>query len=468
MKADSRLTTVLGSLVVLCVAGQTVFGQYPGGHFVGPSPAYGPPALPGYGVPYAAPMGAPAYAVPAQAIPVRAVAPPVAMVPAQAAGTGLVNTACPQDCDDKPAFRVTVVGEGLTERKEASFASMAGPDEYQDDCEADDCGSKGGCDIKACGCVGDCCCRSYCIRVYADYLWLNVRDNELAYAVEANSNLPQLDDPSFPIQVSRVGVLDHDFSSGFATGFAVCLDACSELGVTYTWWDAATSDQIQVTDEYLDPPQIVPMLMHPATQNAISGSYAAGARFEIDFDLVFVDFRRLLVNDCSNVFGYTFGVGWAGMEQNLGVRYADDLEQPVEEVVVATDIDFTAVGMHMGLEAERHFCCRIPAMMYTKGFASLLAGEFEASYLQSEVASMPAVNTIFKADRLVPKFDLELGMGLSTPKGCMRATIGYVFSAWCNMIKNEDWIRAVQTNNFKDLGDTITFDGLIARIEGRF
>ncbi len=78
------------------------------------------------------------------------------------------------------------------------------------------------------------------------------------------------------------------------------------------------------------------------------------------------------------------------------------------------------------------------------------------------------VDTGWKAGRIVPTFDLELGGGIYLPGGTLQATVGYVFSAWTNVVKTEDWINAVQTNDFRDMGDTITFDGIVARVEGRF
>ena len=47
-------------------------------------------------------------------------------------------------------------------------------------------------------------------------------------------------------------------------------------------------------------------------------------------------------------------------------------------------------------------------------------------------------------------------------------SIGYSFSAWTNVVKTDEFINAVQTNNFLDLGETMTYDGLVARLEGRF
>jgi len=107
--------------------------------------------------------------------------------------------------------------------------------------------------------------------------------------------------------------------------------------------------------------------------------------------------------------------------------------------------------------------------MYMKGAASLLAGEFDATYQQSvQNNSYDGVDTGWTAGRIVPTFDLEVGTGYYTPCGTLRATVGYAYSVWTNIVKTEDWIHGVQSNDFRDMGDSITFDGVVLRLEGRF
>ena len=69
--------------------------------------------------------------------------------------------------------------------------------------------------------------------------------------------------------------------------------------------------------------------------------------------------------------------------------------------------------------------------------------------------------------------DLELGVGWSSPKGCIRVTGGYMVSAWYNVVTTADFIGAVQRNDFTELGNTelggkLTFDGLVVRAEFRY
>ena len=182
----------------------------------------------------------------------------------------------------KPAYRVTVVGD---EKQEAQ------KNEKQQEQKAtlfDDASCKSGnCGQKSCGHVGECCCHPYTFRVYGEFLYLRARDAEVCYAVETNSNLPQDIQafPGVPIQTSPVGVLDQDYSSGFRAGFGICLDECSEIGASYTWFDTSVEDSITRDPNY-PIRQIMPMVLHPATADADHGDGRGGgpARHPVRLD----------------------------------------------------------------------------------------------------------------------------------------------------------------------------------------
>lgn len=325
-------------------------------------------------------------------------------------------------------------------------------------------------DVKSCGCKGECCCSCFCVRVFGEYLLLRARDAEVTYAVDANSNEYEMLGPEFPIQVSPMGVLDQDYSSGFRFGFGFCVDACSELTATYTWFDSATSDQL-VRDLDTNIPNIVPMTAHPATLDNLSSSVFGLGRHDIGFEMIDLDYRRTFYETGCSDLTYVLGARWGQLEQSFGAQYTDSLDgNSFNELAVATDIDFSGGGIHLGLEGERRGCLgHIPLILYAKGLTSLMAGEFNATYTQTgQNGAINMVDTGWKAGRIVPTFDLEVGGGFATPGGCFRATVGYVYSSWNNVVKTEDWIRAVQTNNAKDMGDTMTFDGLVGRVEARF
>jgi hypothetical protein len=322
------------------------------------------------------------------------------------------------------------------------------------ECKDDGCDTKGG--------KGE-CDPCYRFRFFGEYLYLRARDAEVAYAVDANLNLPAPDLP--PIQTSPVGLLDQDFSSGYRFGCGVSLDACSEIAIAYTWFDTTTDHAIASANPLW---QIFPMTIHPATQAAVTGTREAFGRHDIDYSLIDLDYRRYFWSDGLTNANWLVGVRWGEMQQSLAVRYADDLSQPTTETNVWTDVDFEGIGLRLGLEGER-FAYRLPMVFYAKGWVSLIAGEFDATYRQTiQNNAVLGVNTGWTAGRIVPTFDLEVGGGFHCCDGRLRATVGYLFSAWTNMVKTEDWINAVQTNDFRDMNDTMTFDGVVARIEGRF
>ena len=65
--------------------------------------------------------------------------------------------------------------------------------------------------------------------------------------------------------------------------------------------------------------------------------------------------------------------------------------------------------------------------------------------------------------------DLETGLGWQNFTGNLRFSMGYMFSAWYNVVRVNEYINAVQTNNFADPSDNfnglISFDGLTSKIE---
>ncbi len=242
--------------------------------------------------------------------------------------------------------------------------------------------------------------------------------------------------------------------------------SAAKSGLSYTWFDTSTTDTITTQDAI---PAITSLLVHPGTDDATTPTYQAGARHDIEFDLIDIDYRSFLVQSCTSHLDYVIGLRYGNLGQNLAARFTDDLTQPEDAYAVLTDVNFEGVGLRLGLEGERYYC-RVPVKLYMKGFASLLAGEFDATYRQTgqNDPTYYLVNTGWQAGRIVPTFDLELGGGFYLPGGNMQCTLGYMFSAWTNVVKTEDWVNAVQTNDFRDMGDTMTFDGIVARVEGRF
>jgi len=98
-----------------------------------------------------------------------------------------------------------------------------------------------------------------------------------------------------------------------------------------------------------------------------------------------------------------------------------------------------------------------------------VAGTARCAYTQtSGLAGGPLVETGYPADRVVPIIDAELGTGLSLWNDKLRLTVGYSFSGWFNVVRTDQFIGAVQANNFTGMHDTLTFDGMVGRVELQF
>lgn len=342
---------------------------------------------------------------------------------------------------DPANYRITVVGDDL-----AAGAPMS----YQ----------KSHCDGKACGGKGECCCPPTCWRVFGELLYLRARDAEISYGVESNSqNVP----PTPQVQVQPVGVVDYEYQPGFRFGFGYALDPCSEITATFSMFENSAQDQISLVNNIN---QIWPMLAHPSTLTGTSGGDMARATQALYMDTIDLDYRQRIWTDYGAETTFVLGLRYGKLEHNLEAIYTDNLSQP--EISVDTDIDFDGVGLKLGLEWERYHACK-PIYVYAKGFTSILAGEYDATYTQvGNQLTTTQVDTGWKAGRLTPTLDFELGAGWVSSCGKYRITAGYMYSAWFNTVTTEEWIRSVQTNNFDDMGDTLTFDGFVARAEARF
>ncbi|OHB70167.1 MAG: hypothetical protein A2V70_12940 [Planctomycetes bacterium RBG_13_63_9] len=322
-----------------------------------------------------------------------------------------------------------------------------------DSCCGDSCGGCGDC-CEPCGC--GCSCPLPGWQIFGDYLFLRPRNAEVVYAVPFNGPIDS--PPAVPIQVGRTAVADYGYESGFRAGFTRAFDDCASLGVTYTYFESNTTDDISIDVPYV----IRSMVSHPSTWTATSDGLDANAEAGIDFDLIDLDYRSVFLCGPHYSMNYLVGLRYGYLSQDFRSQFAINGRESV-----STDIRFDGGGIRLGLEGERYFCCS-RLMVYGRGTASFVVGEFNASYPQGQAFDASVVDTGWSAGRVVPIMDLEVGVGWTSRSGRLRLTTGYMISAWYNTVKTDDFIEGVRTNDFVGLGDKLTFDGLTSRIELRY
>ena len=322
--------------------------------------------------------------------------------------------------------------------------------------EADHAGHSGG----GCSSCGDSGCDDCCIpfwehrtSIFGDFLYLDARGVDMAYAQPRNGV-----DLLTSVPAGRVGVANPDFQSGFRAGLNLALDRCSSIGGSYTLFQSSTFDTFNINA----PLVIHSLVTHRGTASAASDSLSANANYDIDFELIDLWYKRLWRGGRNYSINYLVGLRYGKLEQDLTAR------QPISPgtTTVLTDIDFEGLGPRFGLEGERRLK-RFPLFAYARGYSSFLAGHFDSNYDQSNTFAQRQVFTSWRDDRIVPVLEYELGVGWENCKGNLRLSTGYYMSAWFNSVTTNEWVQAVQTSNFVDVGDTNTFDGFTARVELR-
>jgi hypothetical protein len=363
--------------------------------------------------------------------------------------------------------------EGAGEYGLQSPESTLGSHDYAAIGEHGACGIGGNCDAD-CGCdscgYGGSQCGSLCNRTcprccgvgahrtgfYGEFLYLRARNADVAYAVPIDG--PIVAPVANPLQLGNYGVLDPDYSPGFRGGFNVCLDTVSSIDIRYTFFESLTDSAIKT-----EPPLVLRSLVaHPSSSSAASDYLSATAQLEIDFDVVDLTYRHaLLCNELCSA-NWVLGARYAKLEQQFNSEFVG-----LGSETVSTDIDFDGGGVRLGLETER-YSCRNQLHVYARGYANFLAGRFRGSYFQGQSFDPTVVNTEWEAGRIVPILDLEAGVGWTSHSGKVRLAGGYMVNAWFNTLTTQEFVQAVQGNDLVDLGQTMTFDGLNARIEYRF
>jgi len=295
-------------------------------------------------------------------------------------------------------------------------------------------------------------------QFFGDFLWLRPGNDKVAYAVPINGAIiPPAG--AAPVQIAREAVADIGFDPGFRVGFSTGINQCSTLGATYTHFESEEAGGLEVTA----PSVIRSLVDHPGTTATPTDFLAGTASSGIDFQLADLDYRRTFLCDEFFCLNYLLGLRYGHLRQGFGSR----LTNSTTVETVDTDIRFDGGGARIGLEGKRR-AWNSGLMLYGRGVASLIGGTFRSQYLQADNFRGEVVNAGWKEDRIVPIVDFEAGLAWTGPRGHLRFSAGYLFSAWFNVISTDEFVQAVRVNNSVATGDAVTFDGVAVRAEVRF
>jgi hypothetical protein len=287
--------------------------------------------------------------------------------------------------------------------------------------------------------------------IFAEWIYLRAGNVDIDYALPVDGTA------SSAVPTGPLGMGDPEHESGFRIGFDICLDEDSSIRTTYHFYESS------VADEITPPPGDVirALTTHPNTLNAFADSNAASSVYDIDFDIVDIDYRHLLIGGCNYGINYSVGARYAKLKQDFDANYIINGATNVN-----TDIDFDGIGPRIGLDAERLIGRGF--LVYTRSAANFLVGDFSANYRQTNIFAGTQANTRFEDDRVVPILEFEAGVGWQSCSGCFSVRAGYYVAGWFNTLTTPTFIDAVQANDYSEADETLTFDGVTVRAEWRF
>ena len=295
------------------------------------------------------------------------------------------------------------------------------------------------------------------LRAFGDFLYLRPSNEKVAFAVPINGAIVPPTGVA-PVQIGLEAEVDCSFDVGFRAGFAYHLGECSELVATYTHLESDTTNEISVNAPYV----LRSLVNHPGTQAAPTDFLNASGRLDLDFQLADLEYRRLLSKSCKHIVYCSGGIRYCHLDQFFNSNFSNSTTTET----VSSQVRFDGGGFRVGLEGER--LGKWGMLIYGRSAASFVGGNFRGRYLQNNSLRGDVVTAGLNEDGVISILDMELGIGWTSPGGHCRVTGGYAFSGWFNTINTDEFIQAVQTNSSVSVGDSLGFDGLVARAEFRF
>jgi hypothetical protein len=297
-------------------------------------------------------------------------------------------------------------------------------------------------------------------RLYGDYLYLNPGDAaSTSVAVPINGAIIPPFNPRIP--VGSVLRADPSFGSGFRFGFGIRPNQPSQWDASYTHYSTS-----EVQFAAIDPATglvLESLLVHPATTAADTFFLDAAAESSVGFQLVDIDYRRYISDQCTHRMNFLFGARLAKLDQDLDSRFTNAIS--IEEVF--SRVRFEGAGLRTGLEGT-WMSPNTGFYVYGNAYASFLAGKFRSSFVQQDNFAGTVVDASYSDDRIVPLLDIELGVGWRSRNDRWYLSGGYTFSAWTNVVSTSSWITAVHDGAYDNIDDTLTFNGVTGRVEYRF
>lgn len=315
------------------------------------------------------------------------------------------------------------------------------------------------CAQKACDCA--CCADPFDHRCgfFGEYLFLRAFDVDMAHGIQANST-----GGLGTVPAGDVGTVQPQFQSGFRVGADWACNCCSDLRVTYTWYQSHSSDLLFAQTGIGGT--ATSLVLDPGTVDAAATFDSLFASYQINFQTVDIDYTFTLDRTDYSAWNLSVGTRYAHLEQDF--HQVGEFTGAGGRMDTGTSILFDGVGLRTGIEGTRE-CGKSRVFLYGKCFLDVLFGDFRSNYNQVNVTTSEREAFSHWVDgRVMPTLETEVGLRWVSCDDHCKFGVGYNTAYWFNAVDTAQFIQAVQADSFTHVGHAIVFTGLVAHAEYDF
>ncbi len=292
--------------------------------------------------------------------------------------------------------------------------------------------------------------------IYGEALWIHPTGVDLAHA-------QQQDDGGVfgPVPFGEIAVADPSYDLGARIGGELEFTPCSAIFVQYAFFETEADSSVAAPITVGGSGAVGSLVHHP---NAGIGTSVlpVSATYEIEFQLGDAAYRQILVRNQLQEVSVFAGGRFGNLEQRFS--QVGVFGPGAEEITTSTNIEFTGGGPMVGIDGEQRIGVTGFAA-YGRALAAAMTGNFKSDYRMVDTLGGPLVVANWEDDRIVPMLEYELGLAWTNPQGNLRLSAGYMMSHWFNIVSTPLFVDAVPADNYVNVDDTISFDGLVGRAE---
>ncbi|HEX6963979.1 MAG TPA: Lpg1974 family pore-forming outer membrane protein, partial [Lacipirellula sp.] len=254
---------------------------------------------------------------------------------------------------------------------------------------------------------------------------------------------------------------DFHYEPGVRIGGDMAVGPTSSIAASYTYFESNAQSTA--------PPPAGATLPAVGSLVHVPGAAVQGtpgtlqSRSVLDFQLANAEYRTRLHQGPRSWLSGGLGLQYAHLEQEFG--QTGPFLFPAGTLVTQSNVEFDGGGPRLSLDGGRNIGNR-GFSIYARSSVSPMAGQFHADYSLRNATTVDQLALArWKDDRVMTVFDYELGLAWTGPRRRWRFSAGYLQSHWFNAATPNEFIPAVQSSDYHDVSETITFDGLTARVE---